>query len=129
MFVVEAWRADRDPFLRRVPGEIIFGEIRAVVRRALIVVDDDDLAAEVAAPEHFGRGRAGGARSNDYDFAQRGARRPLRIGRRERIALDFVAHEDGGAAPLDAPAGDGIERRRAQRLAISQAEAGVVPWT
>ena len=39
----------------------------------------------------------------------------------------LFAHEDRAVALLDTPARDRVERRRAQRLAGAQAEAGVVP--
>ena len=42
---------------------------------------------------------------------------------------NLLADEDPVARPLDAPAGDRIQRRRAQRLAGAQTEAGVMPGT
>ena len=51
------------------------------------------------------------------------------IGRRERIALELLRHDHAIAAPLDPPAGEVRQRRRAQRLAGAEAEARVVPGT
>ena len=49
--------------------------------------------------------------------------------RRERIALDLFGDEDFASAPLDLPARDRRERRRAQRFAGAETETGVVPRT
>ena len=52
-------------------------------------------------------------------------RQPAR--RRIAGAASFSPHDDAVALPLHLPARDGVERRRPQRLAGAQAEAGVVP--
>ena len=45
------------------------------------------------------------------------------------FALELFPHIDGAVPLLDAPAGDRVQRRRAQGLAGAQAETGMVPRT
>src|SRR5438876_1155583 len=46
-----------------------------------------------------------------------------------RGRVEFVSHEHAVAAPLDAPATDGVERGRLDGFARAQTETGVVPRT
>jgi len=46
-----------------------------------------------------------------------------------RDGFELPPDDDDVATPLDAPPGQGIESRRGERIARSQAEAGVVPRT
>ena len=40
----------------------------------------------------------------------------------------LLAHEDAAVAPLDLPASERTQGRRAQGLAVVQIETGVMPW-
>src|SRR3954468_20173031 len=108
VLVIEAGRANWDPLLGRIAGEIVLGEIGPVVGGALVVIYNDNLAVEGTASQHLGRRGSGGTRSDDYDFTQRRLWGPFGIGRRQWVALDLVAHDDGAAATLDTPTGDRV---------------------
>ena len=95
----------------------------------MIVFDDRDVADKAAAAQHFGGGSSGGAGADNYNLTQRGRDLHARICRCERIALDLLTDDDLVATTFDMPAGDGIECRRAKRLAVVQTETRVVPGT
>ena len=122
---VEVVAAQRHPFLGRVAGEIVLGEVGPVDRRGVVVAQHDDAALVLLAPQHLGRREAGSAAAHDHDPVRR--RRPpaWRAGLASVCAL--LRDEDLAVALLDRPAVDRAERRRAQRLAGAQAEAGVMP--
>ena len=66
MLLVEARRPERDPLLGRVAGEIILGEVRPVVWRAFVGLDDHDRACVSAASKHFDGSRSSCA-GTDHD--------------------------------------------------------------
>ena len=74
VLAVEILRAQRNPFLRRVPGEIVLREIRAIVRRGVVGVDDRDPAVVSAATQHLRRRAAGRARADDHHVLIDGSR-------------------------------------------------------
>src|SRR5262249_15944062 len=78
------------------------------------------------APKHVRGRQAGGAAADDDDRARTLA---CAGSSRRRGFGQLLAHERHVALPLDAPAGDRIERRRPQRVAAAKAETGVVPGT
>ena len=91
-------------------------------RAAIVGAEQQDLAVVALAAQRLGRRFAGRARADDGDGPQRRlapqASPARRAARRTRI---------GRAGALDVVAGEGVQRRRAQRRAGAQIEAGVVP--
>jgi hypothetical protein len=123
---VELIRPERDPIVLRFTREEIFRQVRPIDGRIRVGTDHGKGAAVALAPQHLGRGHAGGPTADDHN----GRRRPIgasRCGRRLRRQL--LTDEQPVALAVHAPAGDRIERRRAERLPRSQAEAGVMPRT
>ena len=64
---IEAVGPQRHPILLRVAGEVVLGQVRPVDRRRIVVAQHDDASLEMHAPEHLGRGEAGGASADDHD--------------------------------------------------------------
>src|SRR5438045_7613020 len=129
MLFVEVRRPNRDPFLRRMPGEIVLREVGPVVRGSFVVVDNGDVAAIAATPQHLAGGSSRRARADDYNLAQALAGNMYGICGGKGVTLDLVAHDDAITAPLDAPAGHRVERRCAERFAVAQGETGMMPGT
>src|SRR6185503_15008975 len=90
-----------------------------------------DRAIVRLAPQHVRRREAGGAAVDDHHrCGSAGGRRTRRAGIDLGVGPgELLTHEDDITRALDPPAGNRIERRRAHRLAGTQAETGVMPWT
>ena len=71
VLAIETRRAQRHPFLGRVAGEIILGQVRPIDRRRVVAAQHDDAAVVVLAPQHLGRGKAGGSAADDDDLSRR----------------------------------------------------------
>ena len=100
---VEVVAAQRDPFLGRVAGEIILGEVRTIDRRGIVVAQHDDAALVLLAPQHLGRREAGRAAAHDHDLVRRLA---AQLGRGLRRRRPLLLDEDLAVALLDRPAVD-----------------------
>src|SRR5438093_484651 len=124
LFGVEAVCAQRDPLLRRVAGQVILGQVRPVHGRRVVVAQHHNAALVALAAQHLGGGETGRAAADNHDLLRRSGRR-CDTGARCRHQL--LPHEHLVVSKLSRPARDGTERRRAQRFAGPQAEAGVVP--
>ena len=127
MLAVEFGRLERDPVFRRVAGEIVLRAVRPVVGSGVVGGQQRDAAGEALAPKHLGGRECGGAAAHDHHALGIFARawrlaRAASIGRR-----DLFAHAGLSVALVHAPARHRIERRRSDRLAGAQAEAGMVP--
>src|SRR5438309_1798084 len=127
MLRVETIRTKRYPLFRCVPGEVVLGQIRSVIRCADVIVYDRHVTGKATTSQHLGSSRARGARPDDYNFAQWTVIESPWIGWRQRITLDLLTKEDAAAPSLDLPVRNGIERWRAERFAAPKAETGVVP--
>ena len=91
---IEAVRPQRHPFLRRIAGKIVLGQIRSIDGRRIVVAQHDDASLILFATQFLGRGEAGRSSADD-DNCGRGS------GRRQGAVLPFwlrqlllVLHED-----------------------------------
>ena len=131
--VIELARMERDPLLGGVAGQVVLGEIGAVVGRRVVGADERDGAGVTLAAQPLGGGVGGGAGADDdHRFRARAARGGARTGagrsnRRRRRWRQLFANRDPVPLALHPVARHRVQRRRAQRLAGAQAEAGVVP--
>ena len=90
--LVESGRPERDPLLGCVAGEIVLGEVRAVVRRVHVVVDHRDAPVEPSRRSISAAAFPAAPRADDHDVVRRRGSSALhRIGRRERIPLQLLA--------------------------------------
>ena len=113
----------RHPLFGRTARQVILGQVRPIDRRRRILAQHNNATVIAAPPQHLGRRKAGRAAANDHDAA-----RSIRDGCAPRVRLrEFLAHEDAPVAPLDLPAIDRTQGRRAECLAAAQIEAGMVP--
>src|SRR5215469_13948557 len=124
LLAVKFRRAQRDPFLGCVPGEIIFRQIRTIAGRGRIVAQYRDRTGIALVPQRL-RGCFSCCAAADDDDRLRGwpSGSPRLAARRRKLFADI----DGAVLLLDAPARHRVESRRAQRLAGAQAETGVMP--
>ena len=123
MFAIKICRSKRNPFLRSCAREIIFGKIWAIVRQKFICADQRDRPLVTFAPQHFRRGTASCARTDDHHTR----RRAFRFAR--RLLVYLASYEKTVAAFLDFPARNVAQRRRAYCFASAQIKASVVPRT
>ena len=65
--LVEASRTNWNPLLRRISGEVVLGQIWAVVWRVGVIVDHGHGAGESTASEHLRRRRPRGTSADDHD--------------------------------------------------------------
>ena len=121
---IELRRAQRNPRLRCVAREIVLGKIRPIVRDRFIRAQHRDTTGVAFAAKRFGRGVTGCATPDDD---HRGRHRRGRSRRPRADHVELAANESLSIPLLDAPARHRVERRRAQRLPSSQAEARVMP--
>ena len=127
MLSIELGRSQRIRFRGRRAREIALREIRTVARSRRIGAQHRDATGISLAPQHFGRGVAGGATADDHDRLRHpgASRTVVAVPRRASFSPTY----DAPVPLLDAPAGDRVERRSAQGLAGAQAEARVMPGT
>ena len=85
------------------------------------------LPAKPFAPEHLGGRECGGAAAHDHHALGVFARASRLARPAPRGRLDLLTHARLSVALVHAPARHRIERRRSDRLAGAQAEAGMVP--
>ena len=124
---VEPGRPQRHPFVLRRAGQVVLGEIGAIVGRVGLGVDDGDRSDEPFTPEHFRRGSSRGTRTDDHDGLRRCAQNGRSIQPGQRVSLGaFGRDEPAAVAPFDIPACDRVERGGAECGAGPKAEAGVV---
>src|SRR5438128_12514263 len=124
LLAVEIGRAQRYPFLGRVAGQVVFRQIGSIIWSRVISAQHRDRAGIALAPQHLGRGVSRRTSAEDDDRLWPGLRcRPRPALRR----FELFANKDFFVLLLDPPAGHRIERRGAQCLSSTQAEAGVVP--
>ena len=128
MLAVEGRVAERNPALRRLAGKIVLRQVRAVTGRRAVGADHRQASGIALSSQHFGRGKAGGAATDDNN--------PLRLVRigcadagRRAFGIELFADEKPAVGSLDPPARQRIEGRRPQRLAGPQAETGMMPRT
>src|SRR5436309_15832984 len=74
LFDVEVVTAQRDPFLWRISGQVILGQVGPVHRRRIVVAQHDDVPLETMATQHLCGSEPGGTAANDHDLAWRLAR-------------------------------------------------------
>ena len=82
---IEVVAAQRNPFLGRVAGEVILGEVRPIDGCYVIIAQHDDAALVVLPPQHFRSGETGSAAAHDHDLLRhlaRGLARAVRASRR-----------------------------------------------
>ena len=124
---VEVIRPERNPIVLCVAGEEVLRQVRAVDGWVGIGADQRHRAVVRLAPEHLGRGHSRRPTADNHDRRWRlggGGARGCRPRRRQLLPDEYPV-----AVPLHAPAGDWIQRRRAERLAGAEAEARVMPRT
>ncbi len=121
---VEGGVAQRHPVPRRLAGQVILGTVGPIIRRVRVGAQQGQVAVEAFASQHLCCGEARRAAADDDDAPRTILRlRPL-CG---RTRLEFFRYEDRAFALLHPPAVDGINRRRADRLAGLQAELRMMP--
>ena len=124
VLLVEVVRSERQPVFGRIAGQIVLREVRAIDRRRVVAAEHRDGVLVALPAQHLGRRESGRAAADNDDAV----RRCRCLAARPRFGLlHLLAHRDGVALPLDLPAGDRAQRRRVQRLAGAQIEAGVMP--
>src|SRR5712672_3035517 len=74
---VEFFGVKREPFLRRVTGEVVLREIGSIVRRVGILLNDGDWTSVALPAKHLGAGITRGPATDYYD--RLGAGRGIRI--------------------------------------------------
>jgi len=106
--------------------EVILGGVRAVIGGGIVGADDCDGSFVTFATKHVRRRETGGTSANDDDGRWGiGGLGCSGFGIEGEVGKFFV-NEDVVANALDAPAGDGVKRRSAERRAGAKAEASVV---
>ena len=125
---VKLTRAQRNPIVLRGPGEKVLRQVRPVARRRFVRAQHRQRPVVTRTAEHLG-GRQPRAASPDDDNGLRHRPRTRWRWRRDRGSLQFFPDVGLVADQFDAPARDRIERRRTQRFAGAEAEAGVMPRT
>src|SRR5262249_19768421 len=99
---IELARAERQPTLWRVAGEIILRQIGPINRGSGIVTDHDDATTEPAPPKHLSGGKAGCSSAHNHNS-------PHAVGRWQGLGFGLLAlffDEDSAGALLDFPALD-----------------------
>src|SRR5690606_16008957 len=121
---VEVGRTQGNPFLGRITGQTVLGEIRAVIgpTRPRLGVGDGPLVALV--PQRL-RGEVSGCAAPDDD--DRLGMRARRSTHRLRNRGFPAGHPDDAIRFDDAPAADAVEPRRAHQRTRAQVEGRVVP--
>ena len=102
VFGIELVRAERQPILWRVAGEIILRQIGPINRGSGIVTDHDDATIEPAPPKHLGGCKAGCSSADNHNS-------PHAVCRWQGLGFWLLAlflDEDSAAALLDFPALD-----------------------
>src|SRR5215469_16425688 len=99
-----------DPFFGCRAGEIILGQVRAIVRPGIVGAQHRDRAGVALAPQHLGRSISCGTTADDDDRLRPRLRRRSRW---PRGWLEFFTDPDPCVALFDPPARYRIERRRA----------------
>jgi len=121
---VELGRAEGDPLLRRLAGQVVLGQVRAIHRAGGLGRHEGDGTGIPGAPQCLRGGGAGGTAAHDHD----GAGRPRRHARRRRhLSLGADAHTPVRAPHV--PAGDRVEGGGADGFAGAKAQARVMPRT
>ena len=121
---IEFGRTQRDPFLGRGAGEIVFRQVRAIIGRRVVRAHDRDTAAKSLAAQHLGRGIARRPAADDDEALGRSDRR-LRFRRHAPFGpRHLFVNEDAPVAAFDAPARSRGQCRRRQRFSGAQVEAG-----
>jgi len=130
VLLVEARWPERNPLLGCVPGQIVLRQIRPIVRRRGVWVDERDSSVEPLASQHLGGGASGRTRPHNDDGRWGGSRagRPS-LRSRERIPLELLRECHPTLLDRDSEGGNGVESRGSQRLARPHIEAGVMPGT
>src|SRR5437868_15453505 len=101
--------------VRGVTGEVVLRDVWAIMRRAVVVVDDGDVTGKATTREHLGGRRSSGTGADNYDFTQSRLWTNSWIRRGERITLDLLTDVDPAVVTLDSPTANRIELRRVQR--------------
>ena len=115
---IEIVGTQRNPFLRRVAGQIVLRQVGPVARRVGIVAEHGQATRITATAQHFGAGEPGRAAAHDDDVFG-----PARGGgslRCLRGGLDLFLHPDAVAVAFDRPARKRIEGGCAERFAGAQ---------
>src|SRR5688572_23958856 len=113
--------------VRAAPSAAAAGYASAAARLSAARVGAEHREGTVVSStaKHVGGGQAGAAASDDDDG--RGRACHARGARARGVHRQLLSDVRLVANPLDTPAGNRIEGRRAERLTGSQAEAGMVP--
>ena len=82
--------AQWDPFLRRVSGQIVLGQIGPVHGRRVVITQHDNLALKTLATQHLSSGEARRAATDDDDLARRFAHV---CNTDDRCRCNVLAHE------------------------------------
>src|SRR2546426_2505179 len=125
--LVVSGRVQRNPFLGRVPREVVLGEVWPVVRRLLVTIDEGDIPFEPEMTKVL-RGavsRRAGAHDPDRPWSVPTWRPAPHAAR----ASPFAGDKRGAVAPRHRVTRDRVQRRCSQSLPGAETEAGVVPWT
>ena len=124
MLAVEVGRPQRYPFLGRVAGQVVFGQIGSIIWSRVIGAQHRDRTGIALATQHLGRRVSRGTAAEDNDRLRPGSCcRPRSALRRFELFADI----DFSVLLFDPPAPDRVQRRGAQCLSGAQAKAGVVP--
>ena len=124
MLAVEIGRPQRNPFLGRVAGQVVLGQIGSIIWSRVIGAQHRDRAGVALAPQHLGRSVSCRTAADDNDRIRPGTCcRPRPAFRRFKLVADI----DFSVLLVDTPARDRVQRRGAQCRSGAQAEAGMVP--
>src|SRR5690606_15908626 len=106
LFVERRW-PQRNPVVRRLAGQVILRQIRAVARWENIGADHRDRTAETLAAQCVGRGQPCCTATHDDD-APGMPRGPVSNEGNDRARRSqFLSHEDSVSVALDPPTSDG----------------------
>jgi hypothetical protein len=104
--------------------EVILGKQGAVVRRPRVIGDHRDLAGKTATQQHVDCGETRRAAADHDEAVVRSCVMPKAYGRRRG---SLIPHPNAIVLERNLPTGHRVECRSCQRLARTQAEAGVMP--
>src|SRR5215217_1865543 len=127
-FGIESRRMQRNPLLRGGARQIILGQIGPVVRGVWVGIEQCDGALVPFTSECLRGTVPGSSGAHDHD-GLRTSRRACSRGHPGAGLRQFAPNEYHVVLPLHLPAGHIVERGGPERLAGSEAEAGVMPGT
>src|ERR1051325_802301 len=124
------FRTKRHPLRLCMSVQVVFTQVRTIVRRAVFTCDHHDVAAKAFFAQRLRGSVTPGARTDDYELPRVDIRVALDHRRRASIAAVF-RHADENSFAVDAYviACERVKGRRFFHVSVDNVEDGVVPGT